>query len=257
MYTGCAVKNTARYCDRNAECITTLGGSQWCTGPKIADCYTYQRYPLSIWSKSTKSLLTPRAYAASVVLPDERIWVLGGAGSSRVLASTEFIAADESQITQITAGPDLPKPLMGLCAAMLSDTEVMVIGGFSPVINDYSPNAYIYDLTTSKWTNEGLMGPGSRLDSACLNVNLGGISRFVFAGGWNNEALSDWGYLDAKDLLWKNFLGSGSNPDPLPFPLRSSVMVEHNTTYYLIGGVECQAPGRPCSQTSKGKPASY
>ncbi len=28
-------------CDRNVDCVTTKGGSQWCTGPKVDHCYTY------------------------------------------------------------------------------------------------------------------------------------------------------------------------------------------------------------------------
>ena len=27
-------------CDRNIECVETAGGSRWCTGPKIKQCYS-------------------------------------------------------------------------------------------------------------------------------------------------------------------------------------------------------------------------
>lgn len=28
-------------CQRNVECVQTPGGTQWCTGPKIKDCYSF------------------------------------------------------------------------------------------------------------------------------------------------------------------------------------------------------------------------
>lgn len=28
-------------CERNIECVSTPGKAQWCTGPKLDDCYSY------------------------------------------------------------------------------------------------------------------------------------------------------------------------------------------------------------------------
>ncbi len=42
------------------------------------------------WEPAVK-LINKRAYAASVVLPDGRMWILGGAGTSAVLDTTEFV----------------------------------------------------------------------------------------------------------------------------------------------------------------------
>ena len=28
-------------CDRNLECVTTAGGSKWCSGPKLKECYVF------------------------------------------------------------------------------------------------------------------------------------------------------------------------------------------------------------------------
>ena len=36
-------------------------------------------------------MLNKRAYAATVVLPDGRLWILGGAGPSAILDTSEFI----------------------------------------------------------------------------------------------------------------------------------------------------------------------
>jgi hypothetical protein len=44
-YTDCQFRRPgANYCDRNADCIKTAGDSLWCTGPKINECFYYERY---------------------------------------------------------------------------------------------------------------------------------------------------------------------------------------------------------------------
>ena len=36
--------STSMTCDRNIECVTTTGNAQWCTGPKMKDCYVFEPY---------------------------------------------------------------------------------------------------------------------------------------------------------------------------------------------------------------------
>ena len=80
---------------------------------------------------------------------DGRIWVLGGAGTDSVLRTTEIIQAFDNSIVSIIPGPNMVEPLMGHCAAVLSTSQVIVLGGFSTVINDYSPTARVYDFATA------------------------------------------------------------------------------------------------------------
>ena len=51
----------SKFCNRNTDCVTTLGGSQWCTGPKTKECFSYDLVDKT-WSK-TLDLKTARAYA--------------------------------------------------------------------------------------------------------------------------------------------------------------------------------------------------
>ena len=197
---------------------------------------------------SPNKLITPRANSASVVMPDGRVWVLGGAGSSIILQSTEFIEASEGQIVNVASGPDMPEPLMGHCAAVVSDSQVIVMGGFSSLINDYTAKGWIYDFSKQAWLTADGMSPGSRMDSSCRSINSGGGWNVIYAGGWNNIPLTDTGYFDVADSRWKVFKDTSSSPINLPYPLRSSVMVNHDGTSYLIGGVQCDAAGRPCTQ---------
>lgn len=252
-YTDCAVQTVGKTCARNAECIKSSGGSLWCTGPKISTCYIYKRYPTNTWIASPISLSTPRAYAASVVLPDGRIWVLGGAGSTNVLKSTEFIVAVNDGIVSVRPGPDMLEPLMGHCAAVVGSSQVIVLGGFSSLINDYSPNARLYDFNTQQWIYKSWMAPGARMDASCLNVNIGGNRKVIVSGGWNNMALQDTAVYNEIDYHWQFLSSNGTNQNTLPFPLRSSALIERNSMSFLLGGVQCEPTGRPCNQTNKGK----
>lgn len=119
-----------------------------------------------------------------MVLPDGRIWVLGGAGSSNVLKTTEMIEAGEGAITRVSPGPDLLQPLMGHCAAVVDSSKVIVIGGFSSEINDYNSKAQIYDFSSQEWLTKSWMSPGARMDTSCVNVNIGGKRKVIVAGGW-------------------------------------------------------------------------
>ena len=253
IYAGCAAKSYGTHCDRNAECIQTLGGTLWCTGPKLDACYTYDRYITKKWVLAAQTLRTARVYAASVALPDGRLWILGGAGSSSMLKSTEFIQVSETGIEKIYPGPDMIEPLLGHCAALVTLNQVVVIGGFSSVLNDYTPNVQVYDFLAQSWDRKSSMSAGPRIDSSCLNVNILGDRQVLMAGGWDNSPKSDTAIFSKVDQRW-SFLGSsGTNAGPLPYPLRSSVMIERNQEPYLIGGVTCAKTGRPCVQSSKSK----
>jgi hypothetical protein len=250
-YQDCKTKNTAQYCTRNAECVQSAGGTLWCTGPKTNACYIFDRYVTRTWVASPLGLGTPRAYAASVVLPDGRLWILGGADQSTILKSTEFVIMAKNIISLVRPGPDMPEPLMSHCAAWVSATQAVVIGGFSSVLNDYSPAASVYDFSTQQWTKKSWMSPGARIDGSCLNVFMSGQRRVLLAGGWNNEALSDTAIFSGATFHWTYLTGFGNQSNPLPYPMRSSVMIERNEVPYLIGGITCAPNGRPCTPTNK------
>ena len=253
VYDGCIAVNQAQYCSGNAQCITSTGGSLWCTGPKTNACYTYDRVLKKNWILSETGLLTARAYAASVVMPDGRFWVLGGAGESEALQTTEFVTISETGISSVTQGPLMPEPLMSHSAAWVTPTQVLVVGGFSTLISDYTPQAAVYDFTLEQWIKRSWMNPGPRIDASCLNVGIGGQRRVLLAGGWLHRALTDTALFAKDSFHWTFLNGPAPGSDPLPGPLRSSAMIERNQVVYMLGGVACQAPkGRPCKQTNQG-----
>ena len=77
------------FCDYNTECVKTLGGAQWCTGPKTDLCYTYEPILSLSWVKLSATLKTARAYGASVVSSDGTFWIFGGVGKKAILKSSE------------------------------------------------------------------------------------------------------------------------------------------------------------------------
>ena len=77
-------------------------------------------------------LMEARAFAANVVLPDGRIWILGGLGSHHISGSTEILEKSSTNGKwKITEGPNLHQPLFGHCAIVLPNGAVLVAGGFN------------------------------------------------------------------------------------------------------------------------------
>ncbi len=92
------------------------------------------------------------------------------------------------------------------------------------------------------------MSPGARMTSSFLNVEVNGTRRALLTGGWNGYALNDVATFEQETYHWNFF-----SPDPLPFPIRSSVPIERNRTPFLLGGLLCSSNGGSCNQTDKGE----
>ena len=50
-------------CDRNVDCVTSLGGSKWCSGPKIDECYSYD----SVFTQVKKTQFTDLCFTIEVL----------------------------------------------------------------------------------------------------------------------------------------------------------------------------------------------
>ena len=80
-------------------------------------------------TKSMTSLVTnmksKRYGAASVVLDNNQLWVMGGGDGSNILKSTEYIQIDAGS----TSGPDLPLAVEGHAIVAWTSSSFMLIGG--------------------------------------------------------------------------------------------------------------------------------
>ena len=89
----CCLTKGGRQCKSNMEVVTTLGGTKWFYGPRIRACYYYDHQLTRIWLKAT-DLKEGRAFASAAVLPNGKLWIVGGLGSNEVLSSTEVVYRD-------------------------------------------------------------------------------------------------------------------------------------------------------------------
>ena len=79
----------SQHCLTNMECVETAGGTQWCSGPKIQKCYSYE-FVSKVWNEVAE-LKTARALAAGIVTSSGKFWVSGGYGKKKILDTTEVI----------------------------------------------------------------------------------------------------------------------------------------------------------------------
>ena len=90
-YTDCSLHpEKSQHCKTNIECVDTAGGTKWCTGPKIQECYSYDTVS-KVWNQ-VLNLKTARALASGTVTSSGNFWVSGGYGKTKILDTTEVIS---------------------------------------------------------------------------------------------------------------------------------------------------------------------
>ena len=87
-----------------------------CGGYDIVEGYTEKCYKIGS-EGSFVSMMEKRKYAASIVLDDETIWILGGR-SSKILSSTEYIYSDGRK----EEGPPMPIALYQHAMVKINET---------------------------------------------------------------------------------------------------------------------------------------
>ncbi len=129
--------------------------------------------------------------------------------------------------------------------ALLNPDEVVIAGGFSTEIMDYTDNIWIYHTVEMTWRSRTWMKlkHGPRFDASCMTINWNDDLRIVMAGGWNNSALFVSEAYDEDKERW-NTMSSNVSRVPIEVPslsnsLRSSGIAQLNKIPLLIGGVEC------------------
>ena len=147
-------------------------------------------------TKTSIKMNEPRSSAASVVLNETTLWIMGGlAGRSRRLKSTELITLDPA--TSVN-GPALPKALAGSCAVKYNDTHIYLTGSSNQV--------WIYNTMlnpgSSSWT-EGPRMNNARGYHGCTVLHHDQRSWLVLAGGLNDDdAFKSMEILDPNKNKW-------------------------------------------------------
>ena len=136
---------------------------------------------------------------------------------------------------KVFTGPKLLEGLLGACAAPLNSRQIILMGGYSALTNDYTDNAYILTTSTKEWEkkNWAKLKNGPRLDLSCASVNWNQEKYVLTAGGWNNSATN------TSELVSNGNERIESITKNMPFKMRSAAMGELNSQPILAGGVIC------------------
>jgi len=157
---------------------------------------------------------------SSAIAFNHGIYVLGGSGGSE--KSSEFLATGSSEWIP---GPTIPGPgVLQSCAAKLSDTEFVILGGWSD-----STQALVYNTASKVWREWPRLTQGV-FGQSC--VTLG--NNILIAGG----RLSSGGVYTTRTVLIDNKSGSAREVASLKYPRHAASMEIYRGRAVILGGYD-------------------
>ena len=99
-----------------------------------------------------------RAYAPSVLLPNDTLWILGGLGKTEMLKSTELVWVDANGAWKAKAGPNLSKKVFGHCAFLLPNGKKVILAGGFDGKADYLATSEQFDFSANAWDTRDWSG---------------------------------------------------------------------------------------------------
>ena len=148
------------------------------------------------------TMMTKRNLAASIVLEDEKIWILGGSSSKysdSTLSSSEYIFSDGRN----EDGPPMPIALQVHAMVKINETTSFLVGGIHNLDYFYSKRTWYYngnwiegpDLELGRYSHS----LGIIRDSVTLHEHV------VASGGMGNgEYLNNVEILDVQENKWES-----------------------------------------------------
>ncbi len=205
--------------DGNACTQTDTCQSGTCSGANPVTCSAQS-------AVTAASMQTARAYHSASRLPDGRVIVAGGVGSSgSILGSVEIFSAGSW-----SAGPALSVPREHARATELADGRVLVSGGYSPIGS--TAVAEIYDPIQNAWTSSIMIL--DRYSHSATTLNDG---RVLVCGGINSaiDRVASCEVFNPKTDVWTS-VASMSTPRQSPAMTvlgdgRVLVVAGYNTDY--------------------------
>ena len=134
-------------------------------------------------------MIEKRSGAASVVLDQKTLWIVGGNNGRNNLRSTEFIKLDQLSMK----GPDLPFAINGHSMIQYDEKSIYIIGGWQN--ESISRKTWIVDPTNGLKIKEGPSLNKARSSHGCAKMTINGRTVLVVAGGYT------FGYLDSVEIL--------------------------------------------------------
>jgi hypothetical protein len=213
--------------DIHRECFTLVPGESW-----VHAC----------------EMKKDRRFAASVVMPDQRLVVLGGYNNKESwLDSVELSPAGECDFNLQTDWK-MPRRIFDFCAVALNNTHIMIAGGSNPGVPQ-TTNVDILDTVSGTWHSVAPLKV-ARSAPACILTTVGGEEGVLLSGGFNTamgEHLYDTLFYSLSAGTWKELellnedrMGHGifhlGNDD--------AVTVVGGYNSQLMGGIETHAEGQ-------------
>jgi len=217
--------------------VTTSDGKTLVCGGEIPYTYHHTKsclefdYQSKSW-KNHSQLVSERNFASAVTLPTGT-YVLGG---ERSMTSSEFLATGSSDWTE---GPDIPKGhpwTYQSCAAKLSDTEFVIIGG----ARGMGKISSVYNVISNEWREWPRLKWGVYGQSC---VGLG--DKVLMAGGFEHrEVYRDDqknlrtfpGGTTGRTLIFDSTTGSAREVASLKYPRYGAAMVLFRGKPLILGG---------------------
>merc|ERR1711962_492835 len=196
--------------------VTTTDDKTLVCGGFTASCLQLN-FQSKTWEHHS-SLRSEHRWMSSMIELRRGVYVVGGEYDD-VRRSSEFLATGSSVWTQ---GPHIPgKGVYGSCAAKLSDTEFVILGG-----SHDSSQALVYNEETGKW-REWPRLTVSVIRQSCLGLG----DTVLMAGGWN----SNGGYT-RRTVIFDTKTGSAREVASLKYPRALAAMVLYGGKPVILGG---------------------
>jgi hypothetical protein len=207
--------------------VLIVGGSCTATRGELYDPQTGQ------FTETTGTMASPRCGGqTATLLADGRVLVVGGYGSSGLLATVDLF---DPGTGLFASGTSLPAVRSGHAAVRLPDGGVLIVGGTADYsVGPYYADAEIYDPGTGLWTHvAGPMPGGGRRALAAALLPSG---RVLVAGGIATVAFDT---ADLFDPVSRTFTATGRMTS-----VRSNqtALIMLNNGLVLVTGGE-QTPG--------------
>jgi WD40 repeat protein len=149
-------------------------------GPASNDISVTELYDPAANSMTEISLNTMRTFAASVLLPNGKVLIAGGAGivnnQGTVLSSTQIY---DPSLNAVSDGPSMSSGSLGATPVGTADGKALMVGGSSNVLG--IDNVEIYDTASNTFTAGTPMADPRLFPTATLLPN----GRVLIAGGDN------------------------------------------------------------------------
>ena len=143
----------------------------WTIKDGVTSCGGGNRTACHTWNTTTGSLTPvtglPRSFPRGfhVDLGDGRQWIGGGRGDSGESILKHLLRTEAGGVEYLY--PDLPAPMVDVCAARLSETEAVLTGGL--LGRKATNKTFVYDFVRRSWT-EGPEMSKSRFRHGCASM---------------------------------------------------------------------------------------